>query len=316
MTYGVPLFEDRVAPRCTISNSLMLVKTLGKRISSVKKLSIEESSWIDILKCLIDNRIETLVCGGIKLEDKRQAIARGISVIDNVACDKEELIEAIETKSLKSGLGISTKVEPKKDFRAPISEEKIDSIDCLSCPDKVCLEGDECDKFKSVIPIEEKREDRGILESAIDISFEEERKLCRLSEVIYFALEMNYERIGVAYCNELMEPTGILVSVLKRFFDVFPVCCKIGGRALDEAHYEDKRKISCNPIGQAKVLNQIGTDLNVLVGLCIGADCLFAKSSEAPATTLFVKDKSLANNPIGALYSDYYLKEATISNEK
>jgi uncharacterized metal-binding protein len=58
------------------------------------------------------------------------------------------------------------------------------------------------------------------------------------------------------------------------------------------------------------MLNSIGSDLNVIVGLCVGVDCVFAKASEAPVTTLFVKDKSLANNPIGALYSDYYLKEA------
>jgi uncharacterized metal-binding protein len=27
-------------------------------------------------------------------------------------------------------------------------------------------------------------------------------------------------------------------------------------------------------------------------------------------TTLFVKDRSLANNPIAALYSEYYLRES------
>jgi uncharacterized metal-binding protein len=52
------------------------------------------------------------------------------------------------------------------------------------------------------------------------------------------------------------------------------------------------------------------TDLNVLVGACMGADCIFSRFSDAPVTTLFVKDRSLANNPIGAVYSDYYLKEA------
>jgi uncharacterized metal-binding protein len=38
-------------------------------------------------------------------------------------------------------------------------------------------------------------------------------------------------------------------------------------------------------------------------------DCLFAGESRAPVTTIFVKDKSLANNPIGAVYSHYYLKD-------
>jgi uncharacterized metal-binding protein len=55
------------------------------------------------------------------------------------------------------------------------------------------------------------------------------------------------------------------------------------------------------------------TDFNIIVGLCLGADSIFTKESKAPVTTLFVKDKSLANNPIGALYSDYYLREVSKS---
>ena len=66
----------------------------------------------------------------------------------------------------------------------------------------------------------------------------------------------------------------------------------------------------CNPQGQAAVLNRVQTDLNVLVGLCMGADCLFTRFSQAPVTALFVKDKSLANNPVGAVYSGHHLKEA------
>jgi uncharacterized metal-binding protein len=59
----------------------------------------------------------------------------------------------------------------------------------------------------------------------------------------------------------------------------------------------------------ADYLNAKKTDLNVLVGFCVGADCVFNRESEAPVTTLFVKDKSLANNPIGAVYSRYYLTD-------
>ena len=65
----------------------------------------------------------------------------------------------------------------------------------------------------------------------------------------------------------------------------------------------------CDPCSIAAVLNASHTDLNVLVGLCVGADCLFNRESKAMVTTLFVKDKSLANNPIGAVYSHYYLKD-------
>jgi uncharacterized metal-binding protein len=78
--------------------------------------------------------------------------------------------------------------------------------------------------------------------------------------------------------------------------------------------YSEHESIVCNPLGQATLLNSIGTDLNVVVGLCMGMDSVFTRASNAPVTTLFVKDRSLANNPIGALYSEYYLKEAARSS--
>jgi uncharacterized metal-binding protein len=67
--------------------------------------------------------------------------------------------------------------------------------------------------------------------------------------------------------------------------------------------------IACNPRGQAAELNRRGTEINAIVGLCIGCDVVFTQHSSAPVTTLFVKDRSLANNPVGALYSNYYLTE-------
>jgi len=69
----------------------------------------------------------------------------------------------------------------------------------------------------------------------------------------------------------------------------------------------------CNPIGQATFLNQKKTDLNIIIGLCIGHDILFSNHSKAPVTTLAVKDRVLAHNPLGAIYSHYYLNK--ISNK-
>jgi uncharacterized metal-binding protein len=60
--------------------------------------------------------------------------------------------------------------------------------------------------------------------------------------------------------------------------------------------------VMCNPIMQAEVLNQAGTDFNVVMGLCVGHDSLFYKYSEALVTTLVAKDRVLAHNPVGALY--------------
>lgn len=68
--------------------------------------------------------------------------------------------------------------------------------------------------------------------------------------------------------------------------------------------------IMCNPILQAQILNNEETDLNVVIGLCVGHDNLFYKYSEALVTTLVTKDRVLAHNPAGALYQTgtYYSK--------
>ena len=64
----------------------------------------------------------------------------------------------------------------------------------------------------------------------------------------------------------------------------------------------------CNPVLQARYLNRAGTDLNIVIGLCVGHDALFNKHSEAPVTTLIAKDRVLGHNPVAALYCHYYDK--------
>jgi uncharacterized metal-binding protein len=121
---------------------------------------------------------------------------------------------------------------------------------------------------------------------------------------------MGYQHVGIAFCVELYRETHILAHLLRRFLCVTPVCCKIGGRRISEEEIPSRPcHVACNPRGQAAELNQRGTQLNAIVGLCIGCDLVFAQHSHAPVTTLFVKDRSLANNPVGALYSNYYLAE-------
>ena len=67
----------------------------------------------------------------------------------------------------------------------------------------------------------------------------------------------------------------------------------------------------CSPITQAAILNEEGTEFNILVGLCVGHDSLFIKYSQAPITALIVKDRVFGHNPAAGLYlspSVYYRK--------
>ena len=79
---------------------------------------------------------------------------------------------------------------------------------------------------------------------------------------------------------------------------------------LSEKQTKATGNIMCNPILQAKILNQEKTQLNVVMGLCVGHDSLFYKYSNALTTTLITKDRVLAHNPAGALYQtkSYYKK--------
>lgn len=57
------------------------------------------------------------------------------------------------------------------------------------------------------------------------------------------------------------------------------------------------------------LLNKGKTQMNILLGLCVGHDMLFTKYSEAPVTTLVAKDRVLAHNPVAALTNRYYRRK-------
>ncbi|MEM2604195.1 MAG: DUF1847 domain-containing protein, partial [Candidatus Korarchaeum sp.] len=69
-----------------------------------------------------------------------------------------------------------------------------------------------------------------------------------------------------------------------------------------------KHESICNPLVQAELLNSIGTQLNVVIGLCVGHDTLFMMSSKAPVTYLIAKDRVTGHNPAAAIYSLDYFK--------
>ena len=72
----------------------------------------------------------------------------------------------------------------------------------------------------------------------------------------------------------------------------------------------------CNPVLQAKYLNAEKTDLNILVGLCVGHDSMFYKFADAPVTTLVSKDRVMAHNTVGAIYQadKYYASKLKPEN--
>jgi len=74
-------------------------------------------------------------------------------------------------------------------------------------------------------------------------------------------------------------------------------------------------EVICNPIAQAMLLNKENTDLNIILGLCVGHDTLFIMYSKAPVTCLAVKDRVLAHNPLGAIYTSYHYYKKKLYEE-
>lgn len=181
----------------------------------------------------------------------------------------------------------------------------------LNCP---CAEKEEQEKTKKLYLEEDNNK---LAYNSALVEAEGYCKKTRLEEIIDFANKCNFKKLGVAFCIGLSKEASIFCRILKHNgFDVDSVVCKNGSIPKEFLKIKDSEKVRpgtyepmCNPIGQAMLLNNAETDLNIIMGLCVGHDSLFMKYSEAPVTVFAVKDRVLAHNPMGALYlSDSYYK--------
>ena len=302
MRVAIPLYGNRVSPRFAYSDSTLVADIADGHV--VRQETVATGHLLDEqrLEQLQRMGIDVFVCGAAEPGFLAAAGSLDIRAIPDVAGEVDEVLDLLMQGRLLLGHGT---------YADTTLTESTQAIDCIACLDRVCRSGGTC---PGLIPElhcpPPATEHARILDVAIDIAWETERRLCRVAEFVHFCHGMGYEHVGLAFCVELFRETQILTHLLRRYLQVTPVCCKIGGAQLADAELgEGDRQIACNPVGQAAELNRAGTNINAAVGLCMGCDLLFARHSIAPVTTLFVKDRSLANNPVGALYSHYYLTE-------
>lgn len=140
----------------------------------------------------------------------------------------------------------------------------------------------------------------------------------RIQETCEFARKMGYHKLGIAFCAGLQAEARAVTRILEaQEFGVVSVICEVGGTPKETIGIREEEKIRsgqfesmCSPVVQAGVLNQEGTDLNILIGLCVGHDSLFFRYSEVFTTVLVVKDRVLGHNPAAALHTSgtYYAR--------
>lgn len=172
---------------------------------------------------------------------------------------------------------------------------------CDLCSKK-CNKGDPCEVRDSVSLYD--AEDRAMLRTTNEMNRLTRGQFNRLQEIIEFAKRMGYTRVGMAFCVSLSEEAAVAAKILAPHFELHTVCCKTAGM-LDDVFDAEPRTgkvpVSCNPAEQARILAENNTQLNIVMGLCVGHDSIFYKHSQAPCTTFVVKDRVLGHNPAVAL---------------
>lgn len=159
--------------------------------------------------------------------------------------------------------------------------------------------------------------DGRLARAAAEIEGEYYGRLTRLEETIRFAKKLNVTKLGIASCIGLLDEASLYAKIVRTAgIETKTVICKVGAIDKTKIGLPDDLKVCpgcnescCNPALQAQVLNEWGSQLNVMVGLCVGHDAIFARHSEAPAVTFIVKDRVLGHNPAAALYTaKFYYK--------
>jgi uncharacterized metal-binding protein len=180
-------------------------------------------------------------------------------------------------------------------------------MQCALCKNKECLKGKNCSVIKSGL------EYRGAELKSLQVAAWLEagpQKKTKLEEIAIYAKKLGYQKIGIAFCIEYEREAKLVYEVLSKYFEVFSVCCKVCGFekakfGLRKSEQYDKCEsckgregspeasgfeAACNPIGQALLLNDDRTDLNIMLELKTGYDILFSTHSEAPSIALSLRD--------------------------
>jgi len=144
-------------------------------------------------------------------------------------------------------------------------------------------------------------EDKKILKVAEDSL---NPKLDRVDEIIAFCNETGIKSLGIANCTAFEKEALQLENILiDNGFTVNKVNCKLGKVPFTNLVHGYKG-LSCNPAGQAQYLAEKKTELNIMMGLCLGHDMIFNAKSKAPVTPLVVKDRKLKHKTFELLQNN------------
>lgn len=174
-----------------------------------------------------------------------------------------------------------------------------------------CQDGKPC-VTKDSLPLYRDETDQKVLEIAAAVESEFYADYNRIQEIVVFAKRMGYKKLGLAFCVALNEEAAKVCEVFSQYFEIASVCCKVCGIAKTDMRVPSSDRVGdygCNPIEQARILEESGAELNLLLGLCVGHDALFIKHSKNYVVPVAVKDRVTGHNPLAAIYASAVFKK-------
>jgi len=205
-----------------------------------------------------------------------------------------------------------------------MEEKKLSCIDChvtnCNLQDKTypdfCLTTNMPEEvLEEAMKLYEEDENRRSMIAAGEVEFDFYGQFTRVEEIMAYARKMGFKKLGIATCVGLISESRTLAKILRyNGFEVYGIACKAGVQKKTSVGIPERctgiGQNMCNPILQAKMLNEAKTELNIVMGLCVGHDSLFYKYSDALVTTGVTKDRVTGHNPVAALYgADFYFKK-------
>ncbi len=201
-----------------------------------------------------------------------------------------------------------------------MSEKGNETISCHRCKTLACMESYpqgvpkycRAGKFKEVIDESiQEYSDPKIAEVHLATARVNKKggfEWTRVQQCIEFAREVGATKVGLAVCIACIREGRAMAGLLEAAgLEVVTVGCMIGAAKPQDTGIPDDLVtglgIACNPLAQAKIMNQEGTQLNYIYGLCVGHDTLFIQHSEAPVTYVATKDAVTGDNASAALKS-------------
>ena len=203
---------------------------------------------------------------------------------------------------------------------------------CIDCAVKACMTPDNEENYpkfcqtreitdevrQEVIELYQSDEENAmVMKAAAEV--EMMGKMTRVEETMEFAKRIGAKKIGIVTCIGVLSEARMLGKIFRtQGFEVYGVSCKCGAirkKAIGLDQKTEKMGImTCDPILQARRMDEENVDLIVTIGLCVGHDAIFYKYAKGLVTTLFTKDKITVHNAVAPLhgteaYYSYLLKK-------